>query len=65
MGILDFFDMLENVPCEFSAKLDIKAETQCNDAVFNDSNKHALTIGGATIDDLIDDDDRGGNFHMK
>ena len=29
------------------------------------SNKHALTIGGATIDDLIDDDDRGGNFHMK
>ena len=60
----DFVDMLENASHEFSANLDVKSGVHSNDTAFNASNKYLLAIGSAAIDDLIDDDDSGGDVNI-
>ena len=59
----DFVDMLKNESYGFSANLDVKSDVQSNDDMFNDSNKYLSAIGSSVTDDLIDDDNRGGNIN--
>ena len=60
----DFFDMLKNESYGFSANLDVKSDVQSNDDMFNDSNKYLSAIGSSVTDDLIDDDNLGGNINI-
>ena len=60
----DFVEMLENMSNTFSEYLDVKSYVQYIDAAFNASNKYLLAFDGAVTDDLIDDDDRGGDINI-
>ena len=50
--------------CDDQILRDVKSDMWSNDAAFNAYNKYLLAIGSASIEDLLDDDDRGGNVNI-